>query len=215
MPVSDCEVRDPRIRRTRRLLQEALGTLMQSKSFDEISVQDIAEAATVNRATFYDHYTDKYALLDAMVAGGFHQLLHERNVRYDGTCPAAIGALILATCDYLTRTHSASECARQSAFEPLIESAITTTMRRVLMAGMPATGTDQPPQSPTPQMIASAASWAIYGAVKEWFHGPSPSHRSAEEIVPGILLLVLPMLAPHALDSAPAGPGTLPLAAHR
>ena len=69
MPISDCEVRDPRIRRTRHLLQGALGKLMQSKNIEEISVQDITDAATVNRATFYDHYTDKYALLDALVAG--------------------------------------------------------------------------------------------------------------------------------------------------
>ncbi|HEX4576291.1 MAG TPA: TetR family transcriptional regulator, partial [Edaphobacter sp.] len=71
-PISDCEVRDPRIRRTRQLLQAALSSLMQTNGFDEISVQDISEAATVNRATFYDHYTDKYSLLDATIAGGFH-----------------------------------------------------------------------------------------------------------------------------------------------
>ena len=80
MPISDCEVRDPRIRRTRQLLQGALQGLMQAKNFDEISVQDITDAATVNRATFYDHYTDKFALLEAMAAGGFHMLLHERNI---------------------------------------------------------------------------------------------------------------------------------------
>src|ERR1700674_2349544 len=130
MPISDCEVRDPRMRRTRQLLQGALRTLMQSKSFDEIAVQDITEAATVNRATFYDHYTDKYALLEAMVAGGFHTLLHERNVSYDGTCPSAASALILATCDYLTHTHaSSSECQRHSAFGPLIAAAITASIR--------------------------------------------------------------------------------------
>ena len=93
MPISDCEVRDPRIRRTRKLLQGALGNLMRSKSFDEISVQDITEAATVNRATFYDHYTDKFALLEAMVAGGFHEFLDERQRTYDAGCPAAVGAL--------------------------------------------------------------------------------------------------------------------------
>src|ERR1700761_3606893 len=135
MPISDCEVRDPRMRRTRQLLQGALRTLMQSRSFDEIAVQDITEQATVNRATFYDHYTDKYALLEAMVAGGFHALLHERNVRYDGTCPSAASALILATCDYLTQTHAGgTECQRQSAFEPLVEAAITSAIRRVLWA---------------------------------------------------------------------------------
>lgn len=198
MPISDCEVRDPRIRRTRQLLQGALGTLMQTKSFDEISVQDIAEAATVNRATFYDHYTDKYALLDAMVAGGFHKLLHERNVSYDGTCPTAISALILAACDYLTLTCGGGECQHQSSFEPLIEAAITSAIRRVLMGGMPPAGSKSASPSgptsrnPTPQMIATAASWAIYGAVKEWFN--TPSRPPADDIVPGILQLILPML---------------------
>ena len=198
MPISDCEVRDPRIRRTRQLLQGALRTLMQTKSFDEVSVQDITETATVNRATFYDHYTDKYALLDAMVAGGFHKLLHERNVSYDGTCPTAISALILAACDYLTLTCGSGECQRQSAFEPLIEAAITSAIRRVLMGGMPpadsrtGSASGPTPQNPTPQMIATAASWAIYGAVKEWFN--TPSHPPAEDTVPGILQLILPML---------------------
>lgn len=204
MPISDCEVRDPRMRRTRQLLQGALRTLMQSKSFDEIAVQDIAEAATVNRATFYDHYTDKYALLEAMVASGFHRLLHERNVSYDGTCPSAANALILATCDYLTRTHTGgTECQRQSAFEPLMEAAMTTTIRRVLMAGMPKSGSAS---GPPPEMIATAASWAIYGAVKEWFH--TAGRRPTEEVVPLIMQVVIPIL-----ESA-ASRDPQPVAAH-
>jgi AcrR family transcriptional regulator len=190
MPISDCEVRDPRIRRTRQLLQSALQTLMKNKGFDEISVQDITDLATVNRATFYDHYTDKFALLDAMVAGGFHKLLHERSVRYDGTCPSAASAIILAACDYLTQTHGNSTvCQRQSAFEPLVEAAVTAAIRRVLMEGMPKdifiTGVP-------PVMIATTAGWAIYGAVKEWFN--TPERPPAEEIVPVILRLILPIL---------------------
>src|SRR5258707_14086832 len=98
MPVSDCEVRDPRIRRTRQALQGALRTLMQARGFEELSVQEIADAATVNRATFYDHYTDKFALLDALVAGGFHELLHERKGSYEGGCPSAVGEGIRTAC---------------------------------------------------------------------------------------------------------------------
>jgi AcrR family transcriptional regulator len=189
MPISDCEVRDPRIRRTRQLLQGALNTLMQTKGFDEISVQDITDAATVNRATFYDHYTDKFALLDATVGSSFHMMLHQRNVLFDGTCPSAAGAIILAACDYLTQTHCGSACNRQSAFEPLIDAAMTTAIRRVLERGMK---TPQDSSAVSPEMAAMAASWAIYGAVKQWFH--TPDHPPAEEIVPPILQLVLPIL---------------------
>jgi AcrR family transcriptional regulator len=75
MPISDCDIRDPRMRRTRQLLQEALRKLLQTKPLDEILVQEITDAATVNRATFYDHYSDKFAIIEAMIAGDFHKLL--------------------------------------------------------------------------------------------------------------------------------------------
>jgi AcrR family transcriptional regulator len=188
MPISDCEVRDPRIRRTRQLLQSALKRLMETKSFDEISVQDITEAATVNRATFYDHYTDKFALLEAMVAGGFHQLLHDRNVTFDGSCPSAVGAIVLAACDYLTLSHAGGDCERQSAFEPLVDAAMVGAVQRILLQGMPSASRSALPT----EVIAAAASWAICGAVKQWFSLP---HRPpAEEIIAPVLELVLPML---------------------
>lgn len=190
VPISDCEVRDPRIRRTRQLLQGALRTLMQTKNFDELSVQDLADAATVNRATFYDHYTDKFALLDALIAGGFHQMLHERNVGYNGTCPSAARPIILAACDYLAlHQRSCPDGSQKSAFEPLIEAAITNAIRRVLLPGIAKT-TDA--SGPSAGMVATTASWAIYGAVKEWLK--TPDRAPAEEIVTVILPLIVPIL---------------------
>jgi AcrR family transcriptional regulator len=187
-PISDCEVRDPRIRRTRQLLQGALRDLLQSRSFEEISVQEIAEAATVNRATFYDHYTDKFALLDAMVAGGFHHLLHSRKVEFDGTCPGA-AAIVEATCDYLAQIRAEHpDCTDKHAFEPLIDAAITSAIRRVLV-GSPATAADGSPQS---AMAATAASWAIYGAARQWSF--TPEHVPVAEAVTQILTLIEPML---------------------
>ncbi len=192
MPVSDCEVRDPRIRRTRQLLQGALLQLMQTKSFDEVSVQDITDVATVNRATFYDHYTDKFALLDAMVGGGFHKLLHERQVRFDGSCPSAARAVILATCDYLTQMHkSDGTCQKQSAFQPLVDAAITQAIGRVLAEGIPSDKSAGLSGPPGP-MVVAAASWAIYGSVKEWFN--TEGRASADEMADTALQMVLPIL---------------------
>lgn len=55
---------DPRTVRTRKLIVEAFNQLIISKSFEQITVKDITEQATINRATFYAHFVDKYALLD-------------------------------------------------------------------------------------------------------------------------------------------------------
>ena len=57
------EQTDLRIRRTHKFLQEAMIELITEKSFDAITVGDIAERAMINRATFYRHYQDKYDLV--------------------------------------------------------------------------------------------------------------------------------------------------------
>lgn len=54
---------DPRVKRSRRMLRDALIVLMKEREYSEISVRDIAERADLNRATFYLHYTDKQDLL--------------------------------------------------------------------------------------------------------------------------------------------------------
>lgn len=202
MPISDCEVRDPRIRRTRQLLQTSLSTLLRTRTFDEISVQEIAEAATVNRATFYDHYTDKLALLDALIAGGFHQLVHDRQVEFDGSCPSAATTIIRAACDYLQQIHDqAPEHTGPCSFQALLDAAMTAAIRRILLVGMKTYPADP---SVSPEMRATAASWALYGAVKEWFS--MPNRPPSELVVPQILALVMPILLPSGVFLADPAP---------
>ena len=55
---------DLRTRRTRLALRDALLDLIQTKGFDAIVVQDLADRAMINRVTFYKHYRDKYDLLE-------------------------------------------------------------------------------------------------------------------------------------------------------
>jgi AcrR family transcriptional regulator len=54
---------DRRSQRTRRILHEAMMALMQEKSYEDISVQDIIDKADVGRSTFYAHYQDKDDLM--------------------------------------------------------------------------------------------------------------------------------------------------------
>ncbi len=50
---------DLRVRRTKQILRQALMDLMNEKSYEAITVAEIAERAMVNRTTFYRHYEDK------------------------------------------------------------------------------------------------------------------------------------------------------------
>jgi len=177
---------DPRIRRTRHLLQQALEKLLESKDFGDISVQDIAEEATVNRATFYDHYTDKFALLECMVARQFLGMLGERGVTFDGTCPTAIRGIVLGVCDYVAGMSSCSE--RQLQMEPHLEAAVVSVVRHMILDGLK----QNPPQREgSLEMIAGTASWAIYGSAKEW--AKTPKRVPSEEIADTIMTLVLPI----------------------
>ena len=182
---------DPRVRRTRQLLQHALENLLKTRAFEELSVQDIADAATVNRATFYDHYTDKFALLECMVAARFMELLAARGVKFDGTCSSALRSIVLGVCDFLTGTPSAGCGGERRIEEPHLESAVIAVVRHMILDGLrehPVGGRH------SPEMIATTASWAIYGGAKEWLQ--TPNRTSSEEAADAVLGLILPMLHP-------------------
>ena len=45
-----------RVKLTKRLLREALISLMEEKQIQQISVRELCEKAEINRSTFYKHY---------------------------------------------------------------------------------------------------------------------------------------------------------------
>lgn len=68
---------DRRVRRTRRLLRDALVSLVLERGYAGITVEDITDRADLGRATFYSHYTDKDDLLGQVVSD-LSADLHER-----------------------------------------------------------------------------------------------------------------------------------------
>src|SRR6201991_659032 len=93
-PQSATETTDPRIVRSRRMLMDSLVRLLTKKEFEEISIQEIADEATLNRATFYLHYPDKNALLQAMTECRFRDLIGRRSISFID-CNGALRAIAL------------------------------------------------------------------------------------------------------------------------
>jgi len=192
----DCERLDPRIRRTRRLLQDALKRLLEEKEFDKLTIQDIAEAATLNRATFYAHYPDKFALLEELIRVSFLQLLECRKIRFDGSCATAFHPVVLAVCDYLVELQK-SRAFKQRQFEAFVEGTVIDQIRVILMDGFkkhPVEG------SLNPELLAATASWAIYGAAKQWVN--NPDRTPSEEFVATAVNLVRPILTTGTVSAA-------------
>ena len=55
---------DRRIARTRKSIKRAFAYLLSQKSLNEITITDIANAADVNRKTFYTYYAGIYEVID-------------------------------------------------------------------------------------------------------------------------------------------------------
>lgn len=69
--------KDPRVIRTQHLIQDSFRELLKIKSFDAITIKDITQKATINRATFYAHFEDKFALLDEITTLSFEDMLQD------------------------------------------------------------------------------------------------------------------------------------------
>lgn len=55
---------DLRVKRTHKMIIEAFIRLVEEKGYDNVTVQDIADEAMINRATFYAHFKDKQDLYE-------------------------------------------------------------------------------------------------------------------------------------------------------
>jgi len=78
---------DRRIRRTRNKLGQALRELIIEKSYEAITIQDIADRADVNRATFYLHFGTKEELLITSLTEIFDELVAQIEAQAEGKPP--------------------------------------------------------------------------------------------------------------------------------
>jgi AcrR family transcriptional regulator len=177
------ETTDPRIVRSRRMLMDSLARLLNKKDFEDISVQEIADEATLNRATFYLHYPDKNALLQAMTEVRFRDLIQQRGISFTD-CDGALRAIALGVCDYLAEITS---CRVKASRIPL-EGSIIPVVEGMFMEGL---AHHAIPPGVDAGLLATTAAWAIFGAARRWFQ--SENRIPAEEMAGKIETMVKPV----------------------
>lgn len=179
---------DPRVVRTRQMIKQSFMELLEEKGFQAVTVQDIAGRATINRATFYAHFDDKYALFDQVIHESFEQMLQARLPPDAGFSLDNLRLLIVTVCEYLDQLNRHQCRSNAAQFEPLIEKEVQSQVYHLVLQWVAPSQGNRETAQPAPEVIASAISWAIFGAGLHWSRGEkkSPAGKMATQLLPFI-----------------------------
>lgn len=161
---------DPRVLRTRQSIREVFRDLLQSKGFDSITINDISQRATINRATFYAHYEDKYALLEEITEHAFHEMIPEQVMNAHEFTGEICDQLILLTYRYIVDFYQNCRMDSKSIasiVDEKIKKMLQQTIESILLKGDNYDRADRHHAEITSAMTSSA----IYGAAHSWFIG--------------------------------------------
>ncbi len=178
---------DPRVKRTRQLLQNAFTELMQEKGFSAVSIQDITERAMVNRGTFYAHFADKYALLDSLIREQFQQVLASKLPPTSRWEKRTLRILIQTVLEYFKEFHS--HCQPVDTINPVFERSVQEELVEMLLAWLKEVPVAERCWRVPIETIALVVSWAIFGAAVKWSH--EERAISAEQMANDVLVVIM------------------------
>lgn len=162
---------DPRVKRTRKLVVDAFMSLLAEKGFHAITVQDIAERATVNRATFYAHFEDKYALMDWVVRDGFRQALRECLGAAPPFTLDNLHLLAITACEFLGEFHGHCAPGDRDLAPLMLEAKVQEELYAFLLTWLRDAGPACVTSTANREAAAVVMSWAIFGAGIQWSRG--------------------------------------------
>lgn len=180
---------DPRISRTRKLLMDAFQKVIEKKEFKDITIKDITDEATVNRATFYAHYQDKYELMEASLTEGILEGILKHLNHYDKLNEETIEKIFITLTNFHTKkfTEYSSQCRRSyESFYSVIEQKIKKELEELFFSLF----LKQQPNLDLEALKigANILSWGIYGASVDWIKNSSLSEEQyIKKVLPYIV----------------------------
>ncbi|MDN7242197.1 TetR/AcrR family transcriptional regulator [Planococcus sp. N028] len=172
---------DPRIIRTRNLLMDAFMKIIKKKEFKDITINDIAEEATVNRATFYSHFQDKYDVMDAAITEDITERIIKNLSQYDRLNEETIVKVFLTLTKFHTERSEelGSQCRRSyESFYSIIEQKVKKELEELFYSLL--LKQQSKLDSEALKIGTAVLSWGIYGASIDWQHNSS---LSAEQYI--------------------------------
>ncbi|MCL4560677.1 MAG: TetR/AcrR family transcriptional regulator [Chloroflexi bacterium] len=164
---------DLRVRRTRKMLHIALIELTIQKGFESVTIRDICEHAMVNRATFYRHYIDKYALLDEYM-DSIYELLDHSQGEASPDRPDEPPAGLVRLLEHLRGHADFYRVMLGPKGYPQFGERIRQYVEKRLRHALPENAIPSAPGLPPPEMLLRSISSASLGAIVWWLEKDLP-----------------------------------------
>lgn len=178
---------DPRAKRTRKYIQDAFAELLGEKDFEAISIQDIMDRAELNRATFYNHYQDKYELLELTMKGAFADTLSAwipSGTAMQG--PELLRRLMMAVCEWQVETTKRLNSRR--TLSHVMEDNAKQQLHNIIIACMTHSGELPMEEQRKLERVATMISWSVYGVVVKWSQvQDEPAEALIEQVLPFLM----------------------------
>mgnify|MGYP001222870049 CR=1 FL=1 len=173
---------DPRVIRTRQLILDAFVQQLNIMDFYSITVGDITKAATINRATFYAHFPDKYALFEAFLLDAFTNMVLYKVDTEGPLTEKTLQELIVALCNYHETSHHCFK--KYDSVALLLEENIKLHLEKLVLQLISTAATAADLKSL--ETAATLLSWSLYGITYRWnMEGRTVSSSElAEQVMP-------------------------------
>jgi AcrR family transcriptional regulator len=157
--------KDPRVMRTRKLIMDSFLKVSKKRDFKDIKIIDITTEATVNRATFYYHFMDKYDLREKLIKEDLMMNVLGQIDEEEELNEVLITKIFLSMIRY--RGKLETECKRNyQQLSSTIEAVMKKELQDILYKRLLKQNHLENEESL--RMTAVMLSWAVYGAMLDW-----------------------------------------------
>ncbi|PGL71026.1 TetR/AcrR family transcriptional regulator [Bacillus sp. AFS055030] len=171
---------DPRAVRTRQLIIDAFNQLISTKNFDQISVKDITAVATINRATFYTHFVDKYVLLDVVLTERIKDIMKGQFNCNQELNEETVVQMFKSIVQIHENMHT--HCRRgYNTFTQMIEEKVKEQLTLIVTHILQTEN----------RLEAAMFAWALYSSFVEWEKtGQEPAEQFAKKATTSLLRII-------------------------
>ncbi|PWU67392.1 TetR/AcrR family transcriptional regulator [Gracilibacillus dipsosauri] len=168
---------DPRILRTRKLLRDAFIELLLEMDIKKISVNRLAEKATINRVTFYLHYKDITDMMDKMaddMVEDISNVIEEARVNRTSNQPT--GEVLAKCLEYIAVNANFYKVVLTTRGVPLFKDRLMQLLVEKIMSGIENRGSESFGEKAGIQkeILIWYDSSALIGTIVAWLKNDMP-----------------------------------------